>query len=150
MIPQVAGFSYRTPPMDIEHLAFDTALLGCPVGRIGADTLTPDELQQTVEKAKAQGYRLLFWKLETSDPASEDMARVVMLKGGYFLCEKLTYRTELSQSITRVLRSQLNVRGITSSVFTDAEPTADMISLAIAAGGCTNPIPNRTPRSNQP
>lgn len=61
-----------------------------------------------------------------------------MLKGGYFLCEKLTYRTELSQSIARVMRRHLlHVRGITSSAFTDAEPTPDMISLAIAAGGCS-------------
>lgn len=101
---------HRPSSMDIDHLAFDTALLGCAVGRVRSDTLTPDELQQTVEAAKAKGYRLLFWNLETSHPASEDIARVVMLKGGYFLCEKLTYRTELSQSIARVLRRHLHVR----------------------------------------
>ena len=93
--------------MDIDHLAFDTTLLRCAVGRVRSDTLTPDELQQTVLAAKARGYRLLFWNLETSHPASEDIARVVMLKGGYFLCEKLTYRTELSQSIARVMRRHL-------------------------------------------
>ena len=107
-----------------------------------------------------------------------------MLKGGYFLCEKLTYRTELSQSIARVLRRHLHVRSSEFRVHTsqktskptglvpknespgnagarhhelglhrcgaDTLPTPDMISLAIAAGGCPNPNPNPAPAPTNP
>ena len=136
---------YRDPPPHMQQLTFDSALLGCPVGRIQSETLTPDELQQTIAKAEAEGFRLLFWKLETSHPASKEIESVIMLKGGYFLCEKLTYRTELSKSITLVMRHHLNVRGIECSAFADAEPTPDMITLAIAAGRYPNPGPNLNP-----
>lgn len=118
----------------VEKLAFDTELMSLPIGRINSDVLTPEELRTTLKTATADGFKLLYWKLETSHPASEPIVQEV-LRSNHFLCGKVTYRTELNRSVMQILRRMLDAKGVTCSTFTGDKPTPELTELAIASGG---------------
>ncbi|RPD50127.1 GNAT family N-acetyltransferase [Hymenobacter sediminis] len=61
----------------IQPLHWDTQFFGFPVGRLQASAVSEPELQQVVQQARHDKWRLLYWFLDPADVQSTASARAV-------------------------------------------------------------------------
>lgn len=110
------------------HLKWDTQFFGFGVGCILPAELNELELSKILQSLRADGYRLIYWRLLSGQQESSCVAKA---QGGFLAAEQLTYARELTGLAETQKTYSAQYRCIP---YLEETPDAEMITLAIQAG----------------
>lgn len=113
----------------LHRLAWDSAHFGFPVARIQNPTLSSAELEETLGRARRQGYKLVYWAAENDHPVSPTLLSQYC---GSVVVKKIVFFGKLRQLPNKELAdlaTDLEIREYPVS-----EASSELVALAIEAG----------------